>query len=123
MDAKLKEIVAQRTALYKVAVERSVGDSGFRARLVAKPRETLDALAKELGFKARVPEGVDVKIVDVSAESLTLVLPPPAEVPLSGSELDRVAGGARLSGSAALEADAHGCPACPHPAIPSSTKR
>ena len=117
MSADLAETVAQRERLYAEARERARGDLGFRERLIADPRDTLDALAKELGLSVGPPDGIDIRIIDGNWETLYLVLPPPEVAPLSATELDRVTGGGRLAGSATLQADAHGCPACPHPVV------
>jgi hypothetical protein len=112
------EIVRQRLALYEAASARSAHDAAFRARLIAGPRTTLDALAKELGYEARVPDGVEIAVLDWSAATVHLILPPPLDPPLSEALLDGVVGGMGMMGTAAArsEGDAHGCPLCPHPA-------
>jgi hypothetical protein len=107
------EIVQQRLALYEAATSRSARDAAFRARLIAQPRQTLDALAAELGLEARAPE-VEIVVHDWSPDRLHVLLPPPAEPPLADSELERIVGGTGMMGAAALGADSHGCPSCPH---------
>jgi hypothetical protein len=110
-------IVAQRTRLYESAGERSSWDSAFRAKLVADPAATLNAFAQELGLEARVPESLGIEVLESTWDKLYLVLPPAAEPPLSDTELERVVGGISLIGSASIDSDAHGCPACPHPCV------
>ena len=110
------DVVRQRLALYEAASVRSARDPAFRARLIAEPVAVLDALAGELGLTARVPGGIRIAVHDWSADVLHLVLPPPIDPPLSEAQLDRVVGGFGLMASAKVDADAHGCPLCPHPA-------
>ena len=112
------EIVRQRLALYEAAAARSAHDAAFRARLIAGPRASLDALAKELGYEASVPDGVEISVLDWSPSTVHLMLPPLVDPPLSESQLDRVVGGMGMMGTAELGSggDSHGCPACPHSA-------
>lgn len=111
------EIVRQRLTLYETACSRCERDPAFRQRLMTSPRPTLNALAEALGLRARVPDGVDITVVESSDRALYLILPPLAEAPLCDTDLARVVGGLGLQGSATLGSDAHGCPACPHPPL------
>lgn len=61
-------------------------DTAFRNRLKADPR----AVLQEAGLN--VPASMQIKVVEDSANSRTLVLPPPAGE-LSEAELESVAGG------------------------------
>jgi hypothetical protein len=63
-------------------------DADFRKKLVSDPRGVLRAA----GLK--IPDSMQVKVVEDSANSRTLVLPPPAGE-LSEAELEAVAGGKR----------------------------
>jgi hypothetical protein len=73
-------------------VQRSLDDESFRRRLLEDPRA---AVEEELG--TRLPEGVEVRAVEETAETIYLVLP--SASPLGGSEelsdqdLEAVAGG------------------------------
>jgi hypothetical protein len=78
-------------------IQRSLQDETFRRRLLDDPKGTLE---RELG--SALPEGVEVRVVEESADTIYLVLPPgrSADVQageLSDRELDTVAGG--LSGN------------------------
>lgn len=74
-------------------VERALKDPQFREKLVGNPRE---AIVSEL--EARLPEGLDIKVIEQEPDTVCLVLPPAqqlidAQDQLSESELSRVAGG------------------------------
>ena len=70
-------------------IEKALKDPAFRARLVADPKA---AVEKELGRK--LPDGVSVRVLEDSPQTVHLVLP--AALPkgqLDDAELESVAGG------------------------------
>jgi hypothetical protein len=74
-------------------VERSIEDEEFRRRLVDDPKGILE---QELG--RGLPEGVEVRVVEESADTIYLVLPSASALgdqggELSEEELEAVAGG------------------------------
>jgi Nitrile hydratase, alpha chain len=73
-------------------IQRSLEDEEFRQRLLDDPKGTME---HELG--GRLPEGVEVRAVEETADTIYLVLPsasPLGEgVELSDQELEQVAGG------------------------------
>jgi hypothetical protein len=73
-------------------IQRSMEDDSFRQKLLDDPKGTLE---QELG--TRLPEGVVVRVVEESAQSIYLVLPFASAVgegeELSDRELEAVAGG------------------------------
>ena len=73
-------------------IDRSMEDEEFRQRLLDDPKGTLE---QELGMS--LPEGLEVRAVQESAQSIYMVLPlasPLGEgVELSDRELEEVAGG------------------------------
>lgn len=60
-------------------------DSEFRARLIANPK---DAISTEIGYS--LPESINVMVLEDSASTFHLVLPPSPE--LTEAELEHVAG-------------------------------
>jgi hypothetical protein len=81
-----------RTEVERRLVERSLQDEDFRQRLLDDPRGTLE---QELG--RGLPEGVEVRAVEESADTIYLVLPSASRVGQVGEvtdrELEAVAGG------------------------------
>ena len=81
-----------RAEIKRTLVQRSMEDEDFRQRLLDDPKA---AVEQELG--TQLPEGVEVRVVQESGQSIYLVLPvrsadlPPSE--LSDQDLDAVAGG------------------------------
>ena len=74
-------------------VQRSMEDEEFRQRLLDDPRGTME---QELG--SALPEGLEVRVVEESADTIYLVLPgasAPGDqgVELSEEDLESVAGG------------------------------
>ena len=73
-------------------IQRSLQDEDFRQRLLDDPKGTIE---QELG--TRLPEGMDVRVVEESAQTIYLVLPSASPTgqggELSDQELDAVAGG------------------------------
>ena len=81
-----------RAEVERRLVERSLQDEEFRQRLLDDPKGTLE---QELG--RALPQGVEVRAVEESQDTIYLVLPS-ASAPgeggdLSDQELDAVAGG------------------------------
>jgi Nitrile hydratase, alpha chain len=82
-----------RAEVERTLVQRSLQDEDFRRRLLDDPKGTLE---QELGD--RLPEDVEVRVVEETAESIYLVLPSASPLvgeggELSDEELQRVAGG------------------------------
>jgi Nitrile hydratase, alpha chain len=82
-----------RAEMERRLIQRSLEDEEFRQRLLAEPRA---AIEQELG--SRLPESVEVRVVEESADTIYLVLPSRSAdaqgSELSDRELDAVAGGA-----------------------------
>ena len=117
MSEPVSQVIEERARLYREAVERARIDREFRHHLLRAPREALDDLARALGLGARVPAELEIEVIDGTYDTLHLVLPPFESIQLAEDQLEGVSGGTALSGSATLRADAHGCPACPHPGV------
>jgi hypothetical protein len=62
-------------------IQRSLEDEDFRRRLLADPK----AVAEELG--TRLPEGVEVRVVEETADTIYLVLPCASLLGDEGAEL------------------------------------
>jgi hypothetical protein len=81
-----------RAEVQRTLVQRSMEDEDFRQRLLDDPK---GAVEQELG--SRLPEGVEVRAVEESAQIIYLVLPSASPLgqggELSDQELDEVAGG------------------------------
>ena len=77
----------------RTIVQRSIEDEEFRQRLLDDPKGILE---QELG--RQLPEGVEVRVVEESADTIYLVLPSASALgdqggELSDEELEAVAGG------------------------------
>jgi hypothetical protein len=81
-----------RAAFERRLIQRSMEDDSFRQKLLDDPKGTLE---QELG--TRLSEGVVVRVVEESADTIYLVLPFASAVgegeELSDRELEAVAGG------------------------------
>jgi Nitrile hydratase, alpha chain len=83
---------SSRAEVERRLIERSLEDEDFRQRLLAEPRAVIE---QELG--SRLPESVEVRVVEESADTIYLVLPSASRVgqggELSDQELEDVSGG------------------------------
>ena len=82
-----------RSELERTIVQKSIEDEDFRQRLLDDPKGTGE---REMGI--RLPEGVEVRVVEESAQSIYLVLPSASPLvgedgELSDQDLEEVAGG------------------------------
>ncbi len=71
-------------------VERAIKEEGFRQEVLNNPRAVL---ARD--YHVHIPETVSIRVIEDTAETLTLALPPRQEAvqDLSDAELEAVAGG------------------------------
>ncbi len=90
--SKASEAGGGRTEVERRLIQRSLQDDSFRQRLLDDPKAVVE---QELG--SRLPEGVEVRVVQESAQTIYLVLPSASPlgggVELSDRELEGVAGG------------------------------
>jgi hypothetical protein len=107
-----------RPEIERRLIEMSLQDNAFRQRLLEDPRATME---QELGV--RLPEEVQVRAVEETADTIYLVLPSASRVgegeELSDRELGAVAGGAPAVGTASGDTcSTAACwgPTCPDPA-------
>jgi hypothetical protein len=82
----------RRAEMERRLINRSLEDETFRQRLLDDPKGTIE---QELG--SRMPESVEVRVVEESADTIYLVLPSSLRVgeggELSDEALESVAGG------------------------------
>ena len=83
----------KRAEIERTLVQRSLQDESFRQMLLDDPKA---AVEQELG--TQLPEGVEVRVVEESAQTIYLVLPSATAVgeggEISDRDLEAVAGGA-----------------------------
>jgi hypothetical protein len=83
----------KRAEIERTIVQRSLEDESFRQMLLDDPKA---AVEQELG--TQLPEGVEVRVVEESAQTIYLVLPSATAVgeggEISDRDLEAVAGGA-----------------------------
>jgi hypothetical protein len=87
-----------RAELERRLVQRSLQDETFRQRLLDDPKGTME---QELG--SALPEGLEVRAVEETKDTIYLVLPSASALgegggSLSDRELEEVAGGFGLTG-------------------------
>jgi Nitrile hydratase, alpha chain len=86
-----------RAEMERRLINRSLQDETFRQRLLDDPKGTIE---QELG--SRMPESIEVRVVEESTDSIYLVLPSSSRVgeggELSDEALESVAGGEILDG-------------------------
>ena len=91
-----------RAEVERTLVRRSLQDEDFRQRLLDDPKGTVE---QELG--TRLPEGVEVRAVQESADTIYLVLPSTSPIggggEISDEDLEAVAGGAYTDAGATCE--------------------
>ena len=80
-------------------IQRSAQDENLRRRLLEDPKS---AVEQEIG--AKLPEGIEIRVVEETPETIYLVLPPTGSTSqrgneLSDRELEAVAGGWDLPGT------------------------
>jgi hypothetical protein len=97
-----------RQEMERRLIEKSLQDEDFRQRLIEDPK---GAVEDELG--TRLPEGVEVKTVEETQDTIYLVLPSASAaggegVELSDRELESVAGGWDMTGDPQTQ-DAYDC--------------
>lgn len=80
--------MATRSELEQKVVELAWKDAGFKAQLLSDPRAAL-----EQGADLRIPDGVTVKVLEESADTIYVVIPQNPDAELSEEELEAVAGG------------------------------
>ena len=82
--------MAEGGTLQERVLERALKDERFRQELLTNPRAVL---ARE--YQVHIPETIGIRIVEDTADTLTLVLPPSQGTmqELSDAELEGVSGG------------------------------
>ena len=92
----------KRAEVERTLVQRSMQDEDFRQRLLEDPKA-----AVEQEFGSRLPESVEVRAVEESAQSIYLVLPFASAVSdggeLSDQDLAAVSGGGSSQSGACTE--------------------
>jgi hypothetical protein len=90
----------QRT---EAIIAKAMQDDGYRAELLVNPKR---AIQQEFGKE--LPLGLEVRVVEESANVVYLVLPPRRAIELDDGDLDAVAGGFAAPAGLA-QSRANGC--------------
>ena len=92
-----QEMMDQQSARKKTAaiIGKALKDDGYREELLANPK---NAIQQEFGKE--LPLGLEVRVVEESANVVYLVLPPKPVVELSDTDLEAVAGGVAVASGA-----------------------
>jgi len=77
----------EQTQQYSQIVAKCWADTAFKAQLIADPKATLAAEG------IAVPEGIELRVLENTATTFNLVLPPAPEGELSDEDLGAVTGG------------------------------
>lgn len=82
--------MSEGRTLQERVLERAVKDESFRQEMLNNPRA---ALARE--YNVHVPETVTIRVVEETADTLTIALPPRQEAvqELSDADLEAASGG------------------------------
>lgn len=73
---------------YSRIVAKCWADAEFKARLLADPQATLSTEGVE------IPAGITLRVVENTADDITLILPPPPlETELTEAQLNEISGG------------------------------
>jgi hypothetical protein len=98
-----------RAEMERRLIQRSLEDEAFRQRLLDDPRA---AIEQELG--TQLPESIEVRVVEESADTIYLVLPSASPIgqggELSDQELDAVAGAGLAEATCEATESTYGCP-------------
>ncbi|ASF46662.1 NHLP leader peptide family RiPP precursor [Methylovulum psychrotolerans] len=81
----------EQTQQYSQIVAKCWADAEFKAKLIADPKATLAAES------IAVPDGIELRVLENTATTVNLVLPPPEESELSDEDLGFVTGGGGCS--------------------------
>lgn len=74
--------------VYQELMLKAATDETFRAALLRDPKATLVSV-----FGAPLPESLNVRVVENTANELTIAIPPKLNDELSEDDLDQIAGG------------------------------
>jgi hypothetical protein len=93
----LGEAIKKKKAFEANLIIKALEDEGFRKELLEDPKAVIE---RESGQK--LPEGVEIRVIEESPNSVTFILPRKPEMPdtkgeLSDEALENVAGGAVVS--------------------------
>ena len=84
MDEYMSNAADRPEDVRRRLIGRSTGDEGLRQRLLADPKGTVE---DELG--ASLPEGIEMRVLEESADTIYLVLPPSDGEPSNRSKSRR----------------------------------
>ncbi len=74
-------------------IAKAMEDESFRKELLENPKSVMESEMAKLDTEAKLPDEVDIKVIEQPENAIYIVLPTQPNSELSDNELDQVSGG------------------------------